>query len=152
MGNWKRPERWERPKLKVKRLSDDAVTPTRGTDGSAGLDIYSTEALTIFPGDIVAVHPRVAMEIPPCHYGELVTRSSLGRRGIRLAAGTNIIDSDYRGEIVVYLINDGVYPYKIEKGDRIAQIVITSYLPCAVEEVADLTETNRKGGFGSTGR
>ena len=153
MNSWKaRPERGDRPVLKIKKLSEDAITPTRGTDGSAGLDLYATEDQTIFPGDIVAVHPRIAMEIPPGYYGLLVTRSSMGKRGIRIAAGANIIDSDYRGEVIAYMANDGVYPCKLQRGDRFAQIVITPYIPCVVQEVETLSETERKGGFGSTGK
>lgn len=142
------------PDLKVKRLHPDAQLPTRGTDGSAGLDMYSIEDVEIQPDGIGMLRTGIAMEMPPGYYGLLLTRSSTGKRMVRLSAGANAApDNDYRGEILVYLTNDGIYPWQIRTGDRIAQVVVSPYLPCNVVEVDELSETQRgSGGFGSTGR
>lgn len=141
------------PLLKVKRLHPDAVLPTRGTPGSAGLDLYAIEDVEIQPDGIGEMHTGLAMEIPPGYFGLFLTRSSTGKKMVRLSAGANAADEDYRGELMVYLTNDGIYPWPVHKGDRVAQIVITPYLPCVVREVDELSETQRgAGGFGSTGR
>lgn len=158
MNRWKNREKTKTeehsiPTLKCKRMSEDAILPTRGSDWSAGLDLYSMEDVEIRPGDIVGFHTGWAMEIPRGFFGHLVTRSSLGKNGVRIAAGANVIDSDYRGEVIAYMINDGIYPRHIRKGDRFAQMVI---IPCSylnAVEVDELSETERgTGGFGSTGR
>ena len=139
--------------LKVKRLHPDAVLPTRGTPGSAGLDLYAIEDVEIQPDGIGEMHTGIAMEIPAGYFGLFLTRSSTGKKMVRLSAGANAADEDYRGELMVYLTNDGIYPWHVHKGDRVAQIVITPYLPCVVMEVNELSETQRgAGGFGSTGR
>lgn len=157
MNRWNRrktkTEEHSIPALKCKRMSEDAILPTRGSDWSAGLDLYSMVDVEIQPGDIVGFHTGWAMEIPRGFFGHLVTRSSLGKNGVRIAAGANVIDSDYRGEVIAYMINDGIYPRHVGKGDRFAQIVI---IPCSyldAVEVEELSETKRgTGGFGSTGR
>ena len=153
MDRWKnKREQMPMPQLKIKKLEDGASLPSRGTPGSAGLDLYSVSDMTVKPGDIAEIHTGISMEIPSGYYGLLATRSSMGRRGVRIAAGANIVDADYRGEVVVYLINDGVYDWTIRRGDRVAQIVITPYLDMQVVLVDELTKTDRKGGFGSTGK
>ena len=140
------------PILKVKRLHPDAVLPTRGTPGSAGLDLYAIGDVRIGPEDIIMIRTGLAFEIPAGYFGMLVTRSSLGRDGVRVAACTNIIDSDYRQEVLVYMRNDGIYPKPIRKGDRYAQIILVPVLMAEVVEADELSETSRTGGFGSTGR
>lgn len=155
--NMRKPEtkKQEPPVLKIKRLHPDAILPTRGSDGSAGLDLYSVENdMVINPGDNATIHTGWAMEMPPGYYGLLLTRSSMGARMVRLSAGANAApDNDYRGEILVVLTNDGIYPWMIRKGDRIAQVVVSPYLDCGVREVDELSKTKRgDGGFGSTGR
>lgn len=142
------------PILKVKRLHPDAVLPTRGTPGSAGLDLYATEDVEIQPDGIGEIHTGIAMETPEGFFGLMLTRSNTAKRMVRLSAGAYAApDNDYRGELMVYLTNDGIYPWNVRKGDRVAQIVITPYLPCEVMEVDELSETQRgTGGFGSTGR
>lgn len=140
-------------KIKMVQLKEDAVLPTRGTPGSGGLDLYSTEDVCLRSGDIVGISPGLAMEIPSGYCGLLMTRSSFGMRGVRIAAGTNCIDSDFRGELIIYLRNDGEYEWTIHKGDRIAQLVIVPYLECMPVWADELTPTIRgEGGFGSTGR
>lgn len=146
-------ENYPFPVLKVKRLHPDAVLPTRGTPGSAGLDLYAIEDVEIQPDGIGEMHTGLAMETPPGYFGLILSRSSTGKNMVRLSAGANAADEDYRGELMVYLTNDGIYPWHVHKGDRVAQIVITPYLPCVVREVDELSETQRgAGGFGSTGR
>ena len=156
MSRWRlgKPARGAKPPvLKVKKLDDKAVIPTRGSAKSAGLDLYATHPVTLAPGDIRQVHTGIAAEIPDGYFGHLVTRSSLGSIGIRIASGASVIDSDYRGEILLYVINDGAYPYTIKHGDRCAQMVSVPYLTMTVEVVNELSETTRgKGGFGSTGK
>lgn len=148
---WKRREH-HKPKIKVKRLRENSVIPTRGTAWSGGLDLYSEENVTLWPGDIKGFQTGICIEIPYGYCGFLLTRSSLGKYGVRLAAGANLIDADYRGEIMVYLRNDGEYPWTVRKGNRIAQLVIAPYLDCYLVEVDELSETERgAGGFGSTG-
>jgi dUTP pyrophosphatase len=153
MDRWnKRQENREPAKLKIKICREGAKLPTKGTPGSAGLDIYATEDITVRSGDITEILTGLTMEIPAGYFGLLATRSSMGRRGVRIAAGCNIVDSDYRGEVLVYLRNDGLYEWQIHKGDRVAQLVIAPYLPMIPVEVEELSETDRKGGFGSTGK
>lgn len=151
MDRWKN-KREQTPQLKIKKLEEGAALPSRGTPESAGLDLYSVSDITVRSGDIAEIHTGISMEIPSGYYGLLATRSSMGRRGVRIAAGCNIIDADYRGEVIVYLRNDGVYDWTIRKGDRVAQIIITPYLDVRVALADELTETDRRGGFGSTGR
>lgn len=139
--------------LKVKKLREDAAIPERGTTGSAGLDIYSVEDCQLWPGDIRCLNTGIAMEIPNGYFGLLMTRSSMGKNGVRLSSGANIIDADYRGEIMVCLRNDGEYLWPIKKGERIAQLAIVPYLDCIMVIADELTPTMRgNGGFGSTGR
>jgi dUTP pyrophosphatase len=155
MDRWnKRQESKElqTPSLKIRLCREGAKLPTKGTSGSAGLDIYATDDITVRPGDIAEMLTGLTMEIPAGYYGLLATRSSMGRRGVRIAAGCNILDSDYREEVLVYLRNDGVYDWEIHKGDRVAQLVIVPYLPMIPVEVEELSKTDRKGGFGSTGK
>ena len=153
MDRWnKRQENREPAKLKIRICREGAKLPTKGTPGSAGLDIYATEDITVRSGDITEILTGLTMEIPAGYFGLLATRSSMGRRGVRIAAGCNIVDSDYRGEVLVYLRNDGLYEWQIHKGDRVAQLVIAPYLPMIPVEVEELSETDRKGGFGSTGK
>ena len=140
------------PELKISLCREGAKLPTKGTPGRAGLDVYATEDIVIKPEDIIAVKTGLCLEIPKGYYGLLATRSSMGKAGVRIAAGCNIVDADYRGEVLVYLRNDGVYDWTIRKGDRVAQLVMTPYLEMIPVETNELSVTERKGGFGSTGR
>jgi len=143
----------QEPVLKVKKLHPDAKLPARGTPGSGGLDLYAVEDVELWPGDIKGVKSGIGMEIPENCCGLLMTRSSFGKFGVRIAAGANCVDADYRGEVMIYLRNDGNYPFYINKGDRVAQIVIVPYVPMAPAWTEELSETERgDGGFGSTGR
>lgn len=147
------PQEQKRPPFKYKRLDKYATPPYQSTEDSAGWDLSSLYSVTIYPGDILLIHTGIAVEIPKGNYGNLTARSSMGKRGVRVAGATSVIDADYRGEILVYLINDGAYKCDIAPGERVVQMVIQPYTKCELVEVDELSETNRgTGGFGSTGR
>lgn len=144
--------------VKVKKLYNDAVIPTRGSDGAAGMDLYAVvepgvKGMNILPGKTVKVRTGLAMEIPNGYFGAIFARSGLAtRKGLRPSNCVGVIDQDYRGEVIVALHNDSNLCKIIKHGDRIAQIVIMPYLECSFKEVDDLNETERGcGGFGSTG-
>ncbi len=143
--------------LKIKKLSDRAIIPTRGTKGSAGLDLFALldSPLTINPGELVRVNTGIAIELPSEGYVAYVyARSGLGvKHGICLSNGVGVIDSDYRGEICVGLCNVSDKPYTIEPFERIAQLVVAPVCQLEPVEVQELSETERgQGGFGSTGK
>ena len=142
--------------VNLKKLSENAIVPTYGTEFSAGADLYACllESVTIEPGETVLVHTGIAVEIPEGFGGFVYARSGLAsKRGLAPANKVGVIDSDYRGEIMVALHNHGKEAQMIEHGERIAQMVIMPYV-CANFIVCDeLEETVRgEGGFGSTGR
>ena len=139
--------------LKIKKLTSNAIIPTYGTEFSAGADLYSTENLTIKPGEMVLVKTGLSMEIPNGYVGLIYARSGLAtKRGLAPANKVGVIDSDYRGEIMVALYNHSKQEQIVQDGERVAQIVITPYLKVDYQEVEELESTIRgKGGFGSTG-
>lgn len=163
-------------KLKVLKLMPDAELPTYGTPGAAGLDLYAAEDVTIVPGQMVKVRTGLAFEIPAGYYGALHIRSGISTSGpLMLANGVAVIDSDYRGELMVPLYNRPSYivmrgesgedfvtkptaalditPVHISKGQRIAQMLILPVQHPAIVQVQQLSDTQRgNGGFGSTGR
>ena len=121
--------------MKIKRLTNTAQLPTRGSMGAAGLDLYA------------------AVELRPYRVGLVYPRSGLAtKQGLRLANSVGVIDSDYRGEIIVALHNDSQMVQYIENGERIAQLVVMQYEHEDAQEVEELSGTERgSGGFGSTG-
>jgi len=139
--------------LKIKKLTSNAIIPTYGTEFSAGADLYSTENLIIKPGEMVLVKTGLSMEIPNGYVGLIYARSGLAtKRGLAPANKVGVIDSDYRGEIMVALYNHSKQEQTVQEGERVAQIVITPYLKVDYQEVEELESTIRgKGGFGSTG-
>lgn len=141
--------------LKISRLEQEATLPTRAHEGDAGLDLYACEAAHIGPGERWSVGTGIAVEIPEGHAGLVLPRSGLARKhGVTLVNGPGLIDSGYRGEVRVLLLNtDPAETFRVESGDRIAQLVISAVaLPEPVEAEA-LTESARgEGGFGSSGR
>ena len=143
-------------KVRVKKLSPQAVLPQRGTIGAAGADLRALidEPVTIQPGRTVLLPTGLAFEIPEGYVGLVFARSSLGRkRGLAPANKVGVIDSDYRGEVMVALHNHSDAPQIVEPGERVAQLAIVPFLPAEYEEVEDLSDTERgEGGFGSTGR
>ena len=147
--------------IKVKRVSESPgkamPLPQYATDGSAGLDLPAClEApLVIPPGARVKIPTGMAIDIPNRHIVGLVfPRSGLAtRHGISLANAVGVIDSDYKGEIIVALCNHGESEYVIKPGERMAQLVFVPVFKATLEEVQELTETGRgAGGFGSTGK
>ena len=143
-------------KVNIKKLNEKATIPTYGSEFSAGADLYALadEAITIEAGKTVLVHTGVAMEIPTGYVGLIFARSGLAtKRDLAPANKVGVVDSDYRGEIMVALHNHGSEPKTIENGERIAQIVLVPYLTAEFDEVDELSDTVRgEGGFGSTGR
>ena len=143
--------------LKIKKLRDDAKVPHRATSGSAGLDLCASidEPITLEAGDTAVIPTGIAIALPSAEYGAFVfPRSGIAvKHGIGLLNSVGVIDSDYRGEIMVGVINQIKTPYTIQPGERIAQMVIMPVSMMPVEEVSDLDETGRgAGGFGSTGK
>ena len=139
----------------VKRLSPTAKLPTYGSQEAAGADLYAClqEPVIVAPGASAWIPTGIALEIPKGCAGLVYARSGLScKRGLAPANKVGVIDSDYRGEVVVVLHNHGDCPQTVEPGERIAQLVITPVLTPAYEEVNELSSSNRgTGGFGSTG-
>jgi dUTP pyrophosphatase len=128
--------------------------PTRAHDGDAGLDLYAVEDAVLAPGQRASVGTGVSVEIPPGHAGLVLPRSGLAHRhGIALVNAPGLIDSGYRGELRVLLLNtDPRETFAISPGDRIAQLVLTPVATPAVEEADELSTSERgAGGFGSSG-
>lgn len=142
-------------KIKTKIVREGARLPFRATEGSAGADIYACleNDVTVEPGKIEKIPAGIAMEIPIGFGGFVFPRSSLATKyGITLPNCVGVIDSDYRGEICVPVINLGDESFTVKNGDRIAQMVIMPYEAAEYETVSELSETERgEGGFGSTG-
>ena len=139
--------------MKVKFVSEDGFEPTRATSGSAGFDLRATEGDVISPGYRKVFGTGVSAAIPAGFVGKVYSRSGMGfKHGVSLANGTGIIDSDYRGEIKVSLINRGHDFFEVKRGDRIAQIVFEKLTGVEMEKVTVLDVTERgENGFGSTG-
>jgi dUTP pyrophosphatase len=141
--------------LRVKRLEPRAVLPSRAHPGDAGLDLHALEAVELAPGERAQVRTGIAIALPPGTAGLVLPRSGLAaRHGISVVNAPGLIDSGYRGELRVLLLNtDRAEPFSVEPGDRIAQLVLVDVETPELEEVAELEETARgAGGFGSTGR
>ena len=143
-------------KINVKKLDERAVLPTLGTPYSAGADLYAvTDApITVSPGETAMIRTGLAREIPEGFVGLVFARSGLAcKQGLAPANKVGVIDSDYRGELVVALYNQAPEPRIVSCGDRIAQLVIMPYLTAAYTEAQELSDTSRgTGGFGSTGK
>jgi dUTP pyrophosphatase len=141
--------------LRFARLSDDAREPTRAHEGDAGYDLYALEAATIGPGERASVGTGIAVAIPDGWAGLVLPRSGLAaRHGITLPNAPGLIDSGYRGEVRVLLLNtDAREPFEVAPGDRIAQLLLVRHEAPELIEVNSLDETVRgAGGFGSSGR
>lgn len=141
--------------LRVSRLSEGALLPSRAHEGDAGLDLYACETAHIGPGERWSVGTGVAMEIPAGHAGLVLPRSGLAREhGIALVNSPGLVDSGYRGEVRVLLLNtDPAETFRVEAGDRIAQLVLVPIALAEPAEVGSLAESARGGGgFGSSGR
>ena len=141
--------------LRVAKLNEQAVVPSRAHAGDAGLDLYACEAAHLGPGERWSVGTGVAVEIPDGYAGMVLPRSGIARdHGIALVNSPGLIDAGYRGEVRVLLLNtDPAETFRVEPGERIAQLVVVPVgLPEPVE-VEALSESSRgDGGFGSSGR
>ncbi|MBE6947975.1 MAG: dUTP diphosphatase [Ruminococcaceae bacterium] len=142
--------------VSVKKVRPHAILPSYGSQEAAGADLYACldAAVTVGVGETVFIPTGIALEIPKGCAGLIYARSSLGtKKGLAPANKVGVIDSDYRGEVMVALHNHGKTAQAVAPGDRIAQLLITPVLTPAYTEVAELTTTDRgAGGFGSTGK
>ena len=139
--------------VKVKKLTDSAITPKYGSDFAAGADLYALDGATIMPGQSVLIHTGISLEIPEGLVGLIFARSGLAtKRGLAPANKVGVIDSDYRGEIMVCLYNQSRTEQTVESGERIAQISFVPYYTAdfVICDELDLTQRG-EGGFGSTG-
>lgn len=141
--------------MKLKIITDNQV-PAYATEHAAGIDLYckTREDISIKPGETVKINTGLKVEIPEGYFGAVYPRSSTGvKKQLMLANTLGVIDSDYRGELMMFFYNYGKTDQVIKNGDRLAQLVIQPYLRCQIEEVEELSESERnEGGFGSTGR
>ncbi len=142
-------------RIQVKKLHPDAALPSAGSEHAAGYDLRACldAPVTIPPHGTVRVGTGLAIAVPEGWFGAVFARSGLAaKEALRPANCVGVCDSDYRGEYIVALHNDGDVPRVVRHGERIAQLVLLPYLPMEFEEVAELSETERgAGGFGSTG-
>jgi dUTP pyrophosphatase len=140
--------------LRFIKLRDDAIVPTQAHPGDAGSDLYSIESLTLGPGKRAKVATGIAVAIPDGHAGLILPRSGLAHKhGITLTNAPGLIDSGYRGELQVLMLNtDRRQSFEVKAGERIAQLVVTAYAAPVWTEVAGFEDTVRgSGGFGSSG-
>lgn len=149
--------------IKIKRLTETAKIPTKGSEYAAGFDLYADNfgnfksekewSLMILPGETVKIKTGVAVALPENTWGGIYARSGLAtKQGLAPANKVGVIDSDYRGEIIVALHNHSGYQQMLHQGDRVAQLVIHEFKPYDFEEVDELDDTDRgEAGFGSTG-
>ena len=140
----------------IHRLRPEAAIPSRGSAQAAGFDLYACldSEVIIAPHATAKIPTGIALAIPDGYFGAVYARSGLAcKQGLRPANCVGVIDSDYRGECLVFLHNDSDEARCVRHGDRIAQLVIQPYLAVFFEEQEDLDQTQRgQGGFGSTGR
>ena len=142
--------------MKIKLLTETAQKPTRGSEQAAGLDLYADHQnkIIIMPQTMHKIHTGIALEIPEGYFGGIFARSGLAiKRGGRPANCVGVVDSDYRGEVIVGLYNDGKDPLVIEPGEKVAQLILIPYHMEELEIVEELEDTARgDNGFGSTGK
>ena len=140
--------------MKIKLLSDKAKVPTRGSEEAAGWDLYAATDAIIPPHSTVKVSTDIAIEIPAGYFGAVFARSGLAtKQGLRPANCVGVIDSHYRGPIIVAIHNDSNNVQIIHHGDRIAQFMLAPVIETSFEEVSELSDSDRgEGGFGSSGK
>ncbi|MBP2015033.1 dUTP diphosphatase [Anaerococcus degeneri] len=143
-------------KENILKIKTEGQIPAYATEYSAGIDLYckSDEDIIIKAKETVKIHTGVYVEIPEGYFGAVYPRSSTGvKKHLMLANTVGIIDSDYRGELMIFFYNYGEEEQIIENGDRLAQLVIQPYMQCEIQKVDDLADSERgEGGFGSTGK
>ncbi|XP_022662760.1 deoxyuridine 5'-triphosphate nucleotidohydrolase, mitochondrial-like [Varroa jacobsoni] len=139
------------PKIRFARLTEHAMAPTRGSANAAGYDLYSAYTYTVPPRGKQLIMTDIQIAVPEGCYGRVAPRSGLALKNF-IDVGAGVIDYDYRGNVGVVLFNFGVEEFKVEKGDRIAQLICERIFYPEIEECKTLDETTRgTGGFGSTG-
>ena len=143
--------------LKIKKMSDTAILPTRGSEKAAGIDLYADihePFIMILPGETKIIGSGIACEFPDGFWGMVVPRSSVGiKRHLTLPNNVGVIDNDYRNEIMMAFTNVGEQPQMIERGERLAQMVLLPYYLFNIVETNTLSDTERgEGGIGSTGK
>lgn len=143
-------------KINIKKLTETAILPERGSAYAAGYDLFADlqETVEIKPHETKMIGTGLAMEIPEGYFGGVFARSGLSaKEGLRPANCVGVVDTDYRGEVKVALHNDGEIIREIKPGQKIAQLVVVPFLSVEFDEVDNLSETVRGvGGFGSTGK
>lgn len=141
--------------MKIKKLTETAVIPTRGSNQAAGYDLYADleSAIEVKPHETVKINTGISMAVPEGYFGAIFARSGLStKKGLRPANCTGVVDSDYRGPVIVALHNDSEEIQVVEPGERVAQLIVMPYLAVEFDVVDELDETERgEGGFGSTG-
>jgi dUTP pyrophosphatase len=142
--------------IQIKKLNDKAILPTRGSMQAAGYDLYACtdQDIVIAPHNTVKVGTGLSMAVPDGYFGAVYARSGLAsKQGLRPSNCVGVIDSDYRGELIVAMHNDTEVEATIKKNERIAQLVVMPFLSVEFEETEELDDTERgSGGFGSTGK
>ena len=142
--------------MNIKKLNPNAIVPTRGSDFAAGLDLYACldADLTVAPGEITRIGTGFAIACPAGYFAGIFARSGLAtKQGLRPTNCVGVVDSDYRGEVIVALYNDSKETRVIKHGDRVAQMILIPYAHTYLNVVDELSETDRgDGGFGSTGK
>ena len=139
--------------LKVKKIREDAKIPAYAHEGDSGMDLYSVEETILQPGETKLVKTGLQIAVPKGFEAQVRPKSGLAAKfGVTVLNTPGTVDSGYRGEVMVILINHGKEEYKVEKGKKIAQMVIAKVEEAKIDVVEDLDDTTRKdGGFGSTG-
>lgn len=141
--------------VNIKKLTETATLPTKGTEYAAGYDLYADikNEILIVPTNTITIGSGIAIEIPKGYFGAIFARSGIAKeRGLRPANCVGIIDSDYRGEVKIVIYNDSPYLQKVTPQERIAQLIILPYPDINLNVVDELINTERgEGGFGSTG-
>jgi len=139
--------------IQIMKLDPDALLPSKAHPTDAGYDLFAAEAVTVQPGESALVGTGIAMALPAATEAQVRPRSGIAlKHQVTVLNAPGTIDADYRGEVKVILINHGRSPFQIEKGMKIAQMVIAPVLPTSLAEVSELNDTVRgEGGFGSSG-
>lgn len=139
--------------LRFRRIHPDAALPSYAHEGDAGMDVRSVEELELAPGARALVHTGLVMMLPPGWEAQVRPRSGLAlKHGVTVLNTPGTIDAGYRGEVGVILANFGDRPFKVSKGDKVAQVVVAPVTRAEIVETSELDETERgAGGFGSTG-
>ena len=137
--------------LRVKKLNEKAIIPTKGSTSAAGYDLYSSEEKIVPSRGKELIKTSISIAVPPGNYGRIAPRSGLAWKNF-IDTGAGVIDCDYRGELMVLLFNHSENDFQVKYGDRVAQLIIEKITETKIEETEDLDSTSRGiGGFGSTG-